>query len=267
MGAPQSLVVSWPASMLDDPRGHYPIELLQLALRHAGERYRIEPARGDLSQSRSLVNLELGRGLDVAWTFSTRERERRLLPVRIPIDRGLLGWRLLLVREDSPAAAGVDEPALRALRLAQGHDWPDLAVLRHNGLRVAGGSSYTGLFEMLRLGRIDAFPRSVSEIYAELQADRAHGLTVLPGWTLQYPAPAYFFVNRERPELAAEIEAGLRSALADGSWTEVFQRHFGPALTRAQLSQRRALVLENPDLHPSTPLADPSLWYRPGTDA
>lgn len=262
--AREPLVVSWPASMLDDPRGHYPIELLRLALDRAGGTREVVPARVDLSQSRSLLNLERGRELDVAWTFSTQERERRLLPVRIPIDRGLLGWRLLLVHSTSPVAAGVDAAGLRALRLAQGHDWPDLQILRHNGLRAASATCYEGLFEMLRLDRIDAFPRSVSEVYAELETAKARDLSILPGWALHYPAPAYFFVNPERPGLAAEIEFGLRSALSDGSFDELFLRHFGSALARADLAKREVLELVNPDLHPSTPLRDPSLWYQPG---
>jgi hypothetical protein len=34
----------------------------------------------------------------VQWSATTVDRERRLLPVRVPTRRGLLGFRLLLIR-------------------------------------------------------------------------------------------------------------------------------------------------------------------------
>ena len=74
----------------------------------------------------------------------------------------------------------------------------------------------------------------------------------------------YFFVNRQRPELAAEIRKGLEIALKDGSFEALFMQNFGASLKRARLDKRRVLEMGNPLLPPETPLADARLWVRPG---
>lgn len=255
------LAISWPASMPSDSRGFYPIELLQMALQRAGGVYRLVPARGEMSQARSLREVELDRGIDVAWTFSTRGIEQRLRPIRIPIDRGLLGWRLFLARAGHAAPA--DERALRAQRLVQGHDWADLTVLAHNGFRVAAASDYGGMFQLLRSGRIDLFPRSVSEIWAELDGPQGEQLQVLAQWALVYPAPVYYFVRRQREDLALMIERGLLECLSDGGMKELFLRHFRRPIQHSKLDSRRQLRLVNPDLDPATPIDQPSLWFSP----
>lgn len=256
-----ALVVAWPSNMLDDPRGAYPVRLLQLAADRSASRYRVEASRVPMNQSRALLNLERSNGIDVAWTFTSRERERVLLPIRIPVDRGLLGWRLLLMRGSAPALER--EEALRTLRMVQGADWPDLVVLHGNGFQSLAGSSYPGLFQMLHLGRADAFPRSVSEVFAELERPDTKGLQLESDWVLHYPAPVYFFVSRRRPELAIELERGLRLAMADGSALALFEQSFGEAIRRARLGQRKRIELVNPDLHPATPLTDAGLWFDP----
>jgi hypothetical protein len=85
------VIYAWPESMLDDARSELPILLLEQALMASGGGYRPRPAPRDLTQSRSLRHLRLDRGLDVAWTFTSSKRETALLPIRIPLDRGLLG--------------------------------------------------------------------------------------------------------------------------------------------------------------------------------
>lgn len=244
-------------------------ELLKLALRHSG-RYQAEPVAAAMTQKRLISDMASGHSdVDVIWTMTSLERERSLRPVRIPLVRGLLGLRLFLVR--SREAERLRAPAslaeLKAWSLGQGHDWPDTAILRHAGLTVETSSNYPALFEMLRQGRIQAFPRSVTEIWSELDSDRGRDLSILPGLALYYPAPEYFFVRIGDDELADALERGLAAALKDGSFDSLFQRYMGPHIQRAALDKRRILTLPNPDLPPLTPLDTPGYWYftaRPG---
>ncbi len=90
--AAETIIYSWPATLQQDPRSYYPIALLRLALAKAGGDYELKPSKRDQSQRRSLRQLAAGLGMDVVWTFTSIEREKNLLPIRIPIDRGLLGW-------------------------------------------------------------------------------------------------------------------------------------------------------------------------------
>ena len=44
---------------------------------------------------------------------------------------------------------------------------------------------------------------------------------------------------------------------------QLFLQHFADDIAQAQLQQRRVIRLENPFLHPDTPLQDDSLWFIP----
>lgn len=263
--ATETIVYSWPATLQQDPRSYYPIALLRMALEKAGGDYQLKPSKRDQSQRRSLRQLAAGVGMDVVWTFTSIEREKNLLPIRIPIDRGLLGWRLLLVRADDLGqfSQTMDPAELRSLRAVQGLDWPDLPILEHNGFRVIPSTYYAGMFTMLQLRRVDYFPRSISEIDSELQARPQANLAIADGVVLYYPAPSYFFVSPKRPELAQKIETGLRLAIADGSLQQLFLQHFSEDIRRAKLNERQVIRLHNPYLNKATPLDDASLWFDP----
>lgn len=247
----------------DDERSGYSFQLLQLALAKAGSPHRVVLTPHVMQQGRSIVEIAAGSGkLHIIATMSSREREEKLLPVRIPLSKGLLGWRMLLVRADEMElfrnAATLQD--LQPYRMAQGHDWPDLGILDSNGLRGAGVSNYTSLFDMLKAGRVDYLPRSVLEIWQE--AARHKELAVEPYLLLHYPTPDYFFVNRADKQLAEQIRRGLELAIADGSMDRLFYQYYGKLLRLSHLDKRRMLELKNPLLTPETPLERKELWFR-----
>lgn len=253
---------------MPDPQMNYVRRLVELALNRTGSRAEVRLIDLEMTQGRSLVELATGRSpVDLMWTVTDRQRETGgLLPVRIPIDRGMMGWRLLLVRQ-------TELPRWRRVRSAadlagfvggQGHDWPDTAILRANGLQIGTSSSYEALFRMLSAGRIDYFPRSILEVDAELANGRHADLAIVPGLMLHYPAAAYFFVSPSRPELAAELRAGLDAAIADGSFQRLHREFYGAVLKAHPVSPDRVVRLTNPLLPPETPLGRRELWLQPG---
>jgi hypothetical protein len=248
-----------------DQRSNYPIALLELALKKAGSTATLQSTSARVSKSRALHLLETGVEVDVVWTMTSIEREKRFLPIRIPIYKGLGSYRLLLIRSDEQAkfSALKDEAALKQQMMSQVHDWVDTDVLRHNKFKVLNASSYQSLFQMLLHKRVDAVPRSVLEIEAEQLLFAAQGLHIETDWLLHYPGAVYFFVSNKNPQLAEKIELGLRKALKDGSFDLLFQKHFVSQLKKMKLSQRKLVELENPLLPPETPLAESILWYKP----
>jgi hypothetical protein len=245
-----------------DRRSEYADQLLQLALSRSGADHRIEYASVPMNQERQVAELEAGRLIDVAPIPASAEREARLLAVRIPVNRGVLGWRLGLIRRGDQAR--FDQVStlaqLKQLRIGQGQGWPDTEILRANGLPVIAGPSYLGLFEMLQADRFDYFPRGVTEVWEELE-NRSAALEVEPRFVLHYPYDAYFMLNRKSTKLAADIERGLERAIADGSFDQLFERHFGERLRRARLHERVVIELQNPLLTPGTPIHRKELWY------
>ena len=246
-----------------DRRFEYATQLLKLALSKMGSEYRVELADVPMNQERQIVELEAGRGIDVAPMPSSAEREARLLAVYIPINRGVLGWRLGLMRKgDAARFADVNTlDDLKRVRMAQGMYWPDTDILRANGIPVITGPTYEGLFKMIVGSRFDYFPRSVMEIWNE-QARNADALEVEPRIALHYPNYAsYFMLNKGNTKLADIISQGLEKALADGSADRLFEQHHGESLRRAQLDKRVVIELKNPLVTPGTPVHRPELWY------
>jgi hypothetical protein len=261
--AARSKVVIYPPPESElDERSAYRIELLRLAL---GKRYTLQPGELVMQQGRALRYIEQQHGINVFWSMTSKLRERQLLPIRIPIDRGLLGWRLLLIRkEDEARFARIESVAqLAGLHGAQGHDWPDFEILRAAGLDVYPSPHYESLFNMLARGRVDYVPRAVSEIADELANHNTGQFAIAPRLALHYPAAEYFFVHRQRADLAREIEAGLRRALADGSFDALFREYHAKFLTQADLANRHVLQLPNPLLPAATPLSSRQYWYSP----
>lgn len=249
----------------DEFRPRYPLALLQLALDRAGSDLRLEASEHHMEQQRALLSLEQGEAVDVVWTMTSIEREQRLLPVRIPLDKGLYGWRIALLRADRAQLLSDVRTLedLRKLRAGQGHDWPDTTILRHQGLPVETSSSYDSLFLMLRARRFDYFPRAVLEAGAELQHRHIDDLVLDRHLVLHYPTALYFFFSPQAPQLADTVRRGLERAVADGSFDRLFQQHHADDLRHLRLEQRRIIELENPLLPPQTPLQRHELWYRP----
>jgi hypothetical protein len=266
--APAATLVRHPQSEAEghgNGKEHYPVRLLRMALERSGQAYALQPTSVMMRQNRALAELQAGRVVDVLWTMTSQQRERDLLPVRIPLDMGLIGWRLLLIRKRDAARFGAIRQAaeLQALDALQGHDWPDTEILRANHYKVQTASDYAGMFKMLESGRVDYFPRAVFEVWHEAAAFADQGLVVAPGLALHYPSAFYFFVKKSNTALAAALQHGLEQMLADGSYTRVFQDYFGDMITRSALEKRRVFELHNGLLSAAMPLARREFWYRP----
>jgi ABC-type amino acid transport substrate-binding protein len=245
-----------------DRREVYAFQLLKLALSKVGTEYRFQMAQVVMNQARVVLEIEAGQMVDVAPLPATAEREARLLPIRIPIHKGVMGWRIGLIRKgDQNLLARVNTlKDLQGVRLAQGMEWPDTKILTDNGISVITAPTYEGLFKMLEAKRFDYFPRDPMEIWDE-QASHADTLVVEPHLALHYYYDAYFMVNRKNTRLAQDIRNGLERALADGSFDRLFQQYFGERIRKAHLDTRTVIELQNPLLSPATPSNRPELWY------
>ncbi|CAM4004304.1 transporter substrate-binding domain-containing protein [Roseateles saccharophilus] len=251
-GAPG--IVTYPASGApDDKRGDYYVSLLELALNKAGTGLVARPSTNPSVAARAFINMAKGRGIDVVWAPTTTELERDYLPVRIPLDKGILGWRIFLIAGGDQArfASIQSVQELKALTVGQVREWVDTGILSADGFSVVAASRYENLFTMLAARRFDYLPRGVGEVYDEAHNYGHLGLVVESHLALNYPMCTYFFVAPKNVELARHIEKGLLRAQIDGSLEELFQRFFGKMLRDARLDSRLVFNLERPTA-PST---------------
>ncbi len=255
----------------EDARFLNKIELLKLALSKTEETYGpfgLQKAKRRMQQDRALKNLAQGKHLDIVWTMTSIEREKELLPIRVPLQKGLLGHRIFIINKKDQAKFDKirNFADLQNLAAGQGHDWPDTKILRTNKLEVVTSPTYEGLFAMLKIDRFDYFPRGVTEPWREVETHKDLDLVVEKKILLRYRAPEYFFVNKNNKQLAKRLEEGLRMAIEDGSFDQLFIQDPDviKVLKNANLQNRLVFDLDNPFLPPLTPVNDKSLWLQIG---
>jgi hypothetical protein len=266
-----NLVVRYlPPENPDQKAHYYYVDLLKLALektRAEDGGFELQPIKYYMVQSRAIQELNRGRKIDVYWTMTSKKREEKIRPIRIPLLKGLLGFRVFIIRkEDQEKFSQVTSlNDLKKFIAGQGHDWPDTTVLRANGLKVVGITDYQSIFPMLEKKRFDYFPRGVNEPWAEIIEHSEKGFAVETHLLFQYPAPIYFFVNHRNAKLAERIERGLQIAIDDGSFEQLFSGYPGreEVFQRARLNERLVFKFSNPLLSDETPLADARLWLDP----
>lgn len=224
----------------------------------------LKPYEEDVTQNRGMLLLESG-AIDVIALGTNQDREKKLLPIKIDILRGIVGYRLLVIRaRDQARIAQMDDRALRT-RLVFGlnSQWADLPIMRANDFAVQTSSSYEDLFGMLAAGRFDAFPRGLNEARRELDARRQRypQLALETSKALFFPYPVYFWVKRDNPALARRIALGLSLALADGSFRRLFESYHAAEIAALKRERRHVIRLDNPILPAGAALPDTSWWW------
>lgn len=239
-----------------EPWKAYILELLTTALAKAPA---TEPDRWSwvdthMNQDRAFAMLRAGRQLDVYWSMTSTAREQGVTPVRIPLMKGLLGCRLMIIRKESVERfAQVKTMAeLKHISIGQGLDWPDTAINQAAGLHVVTSSSYETLFRMLKAKRFDGIALGANEVDEELAKQQDADLTIEKTFAIAYPAPVFFFVSPTKKALASRIEKGLRLMIQDGTFNAIFDRRWSRSLIANNLKHRRVFHLPNPLLSPQT---------------
>jgi hypothetical protein len=259
---PIDVVVPRPESALD-ARTAFPEKLLRLALAKSCPDCKVRQSALVMLKPRAFAELAKSDGMvNIVWSTTTQDREQRYLPVRIPIYKGLMGWRIPLVtaQTERRLARVRNKADLLAFRFGQGKGWPDADILRGNGFMVQEVTGYDALFHMLGAGRFDLMPHSAMEIGAEAATFAADGLMVDAHIVLHYPDAYYYFVNRQNLPLADLVRRGLEQIRADGSFDRLLMRTFGAALQDAHFERRLVIELNNPLLPVTAWPQDPGLW-------
>ncbi|MGH8806455.1 MAG: hypothetical protein ACREX0_01085 [Noviherbaspirillum sp.] len=259
-----------------DSQYMYDYDLLRLALektRAEFGHYELRHSDVGMAQARAAEEIYAGTGTVNIFARSTSvEHEARMLPIRIPLDKGLISYRIFLIREEDQrrfsSIRTLDD--LRELSVGSYTTWADTKILRDNGFSVVTGESYEGLFKMLIANRFDFFSRSVDEAYREYdeRSEQLPTMKVEDAVLLHFPTTRYFFVQRSPAgeKLARRVEHGLNQMIKDGSFDILFRKYKGPLIDRAHLKTRRMFRIPNPHLPPETPLARRELWYDPLAD-
>ncbi|MEX3934516.1 hypothetical protein AB4Y32_22475 [Paraburkholderia phymatum] len=251
-----------------DVHAAFALATLDVAMKAANASYTTRQLEVVMERGRALAELASGTTINLHWTSMEAQAERGLNVVHIPIHRGLIGYRVFLIRQDRQVDFDGIETLedLRSMTGVQGLGWIDARIMRNAGLRVQTPSTYETIFRMLEGRRVDYFPRGVIEAYPELESRRATepDLAVEQSLLLAYRSDFLFYVSPNHGELAETIARGFTAAYRDGSYLKLFNTHpyIQNGLKRGNLGGRKVIRLDNPFMSDEDRAIPDSYWMR-----
>jgi len=252
-----------------DARVNYKQAILKAALDHTIEEYGPYEIDANYGPFRRRIGLEkmIEGVVDVYYAPANPEWERFTHPIYIPIRKGLLNYRLLMVNKtDLHSFKSVESyKDLKRFKVGLREQWTTTQIMKALDFTVVAGTTYDDIFTMLNEGKSEFIPRGVNEVFGEIEAygKDLSNLTIEPRLALYLPMPVYIYVSPKRHGLAVRIEKGLNMMIADGSFETLFMKYYGESIKRAKLSDRHIIRLSNPFLTKETPLSRKELWYTP----
>lgn len=246
-------------------RVDYFTELLELALSYTpNKNYKLGFYNQDIPKLRAFSMIAQSKGIDLIAAGSNMAREEVLMPIRIPLLKGLFGWRIPLIHKDDQALFSSPNSIekFRDFSAGQMLNWSDTAVLESNGVTVVKGANYQGLFQMLATKRFDYFPRSILEIDEELLCNSHLPLVKDKNILIHYPTAYYYYVAKDNLELADDLKHGLEQAISDGRFNQLFSRYYGEEVEQVRSEKRNIIQLANPFLPEKTPFEREELWLN-----
>jgi len=204
--------------------------------------------------------------IDIFWVGTSKQREFEYEPVRFPIIKGLLGYRIFLTHKDNLVNfKNLTEQQLKSMVACQGISWPDTEILSANDYTVATASKFMQLIKLTNLKRCDYFPRAVYEGLNEIKwlEDKYPNLRLVDNVLLSYQYPIYFFVRKSDYYLARQIEKGLYLATSDGSYQNLFNKHESLKYLHPLNKWKNTTIfkLSNPTLPDATPREE-KYWLK-----
>lgn len=214
-----------------DSANDYYREVLHLALIH-GANGRPVPHLNSIpfmQQERVLSQLQLGETVDVTWAGPNPLWVNKLRMVKVPLDRGLLGYRQFIIHSEKINDFNKVHflADLKRFTACQGIGWPDTRIMRNAGLQVQEISDFEGIYKMVAGERCDYFPRGYIEAITEIEkrSTQYPQLMIYKPLILYYPYSMFFYLNTNDEDLAQWIETGLEKMIDNGTLMATLKSH------------------------------------------
>lgn len=241
-------------------------DVLHFVLDHSKVPYTIDVTY-QMAQSRIIRELETNSGrINLHVMGTSAELEKKLLPIRIPVTRGLVGYRVFIIHKDKQVLfdSTTTLDSLQKLLGLQGLGWSDIAILEHSGLRQKE-MDYNRIFNVINIGRGDYFSRSLHETFEEVafHEKQLPNLRVEKNILLVYPFALFAFTSHQNTELAKVLEKAFMKAYDDGVFVPFFYNHphIKNALEKADIEKRVIINIPNPTLTDETAAIPQQYWH------
>ncbi|MBU2881189.1 hypothetical protein Q4575_03770 [Psychrosphaera sp. 1_MG-2023] len=211
-----------------DASHDYFISLLKLALAESGhsDTLKIIDHQGEARALQLLRDTDL---YDILWTGQSIERDKMLLKIPVPLFLGGLGIRGSIIKKDFLNAFNQTKHIVQLKKYiaCQGHHWPDANKLEAVGINVIHVINFDSMMKMVSLGRCDFLPLSIFEGEGELLKvkEMYPNLTFSTKVLFHYDQKMYFYVKSSNPELAQQVQSGLKAMIDSGRFLQFMQNH------------------------------------------
>jgi hypothetical protein len=197
--------------------------------------------------------LVLGEKIELMVSAINADWESQTLPIYIPLDRGLLGFRVCLINSDAQllfeSVGNKHEFVKQNVKVGLGTGWPDLEIMRSNHFDVSEFTTSKSIYAALRNKTIDCYSRSVGEILQEPM--QGGEIAIEQSIGLIYPLADIIYVAKSAPELHAKLMLGLALAIEDGSFYDLIKLHYGQSLSSIDFYFRDLIIMDNPSISPA----------------
>ncbi|PCK07588.1 MAG: hypothetical protein COA42_13460 [Alteromonadaceae bacterium] len=245
----------------------YESDLLETMREYApkgqGIELEIERYHTTMSRSRQAIEIEIGNRINICINSGSASEFHKSNFIAIPILKGLLGFRQLVVHADNPLSlnkiTNINE--LRKFRVGQPNQWLDSKIYQANDINVVSGFALHAAFNMLARSRFDGFPLGLIEAEKMLAEQNNAKLLRDDDLLLYYPWPFFIWVSSKQPKLTTFITNTLDQMTKDNRLDELIQKHFESEVAVINSDNTRIIWLNNPYLPSSIPTDRSELWY------
>lgn len=238
-------------------RQRYEREILEAALNAttaAHGNYQLQEDKTDYPLAADEASVFRSKGFDIFGTVAgnTKLANEKKILIPLPLMKGLLGYRILIIRaaDKEKFVAIKSAQQLQQLRMGIPSTWADAELFRHNGYKVEEKGSFDDLFTRLENNEFDYVTfgaNEVTDVFSE-RAAKSGKLIVESSLVVFYPFPLVFYVNPDSKALAARVTEGLQIISANGELDKIFNRYFAADLAAVNLPARAMIKLKNPIL-------------------
>lgn len=236
-------------------RQHYELELIHSLLNwDPNEPIVVHSDNTDFPRAEDEGNI-FRKNYDVLVTVAGNRKfaDKPTIKLNSPICKGLLGHRILIIREqDQPTFHNINSNKLKSLIAGIPATWADAELFRANGYRVLEQGTLPETLKLLSDKKCDYVSLGANEVESIYQehTNSLNGLVIEKSIVLYYPLPLVFYVHPDKAQLAQLLDDKLQEHMLSGKFDSLFNQHFGDVVRSIGLEHRKAINLVNKELPP-----------------
>jgi len=228
--------------------------VLKLALENSGHEFELLITESNPNNAR-VRELIKDKKISISDFGTSAQFEKEFLPVYFPINLGLTGWRVFIIKKHNQMKFNKVNSLsdLSLYRAGQGIGWSDVKILENSRLSVIQAPYLINLFKMLERQRFEYFPLGANEAHFLLESFQKHtsgDLAIENNLLLIYPFARFFFVHKDNIKLRDIVKKGLENSFENGSFWELFKSHKSneALFKKANLKNRKQILIVNPNM-------------------